>query len=467
MWKLEIGKGGPWLKSKFNHLGREIWVYDEQLGSSEEREAVENARKEFWRNRFSQKQSSDKLARMQLARENNPCGIKPEKITAKNDEEATESAVLATLRRGIKYCSSIQAYDGHWPGDFPGPLFLTPILVIALYVTGSLNTALPLEHQKELRRYLCNHQNKDGGWGLHTEGKSIMFSSALCYTTLRLLDEKAEGSGHGPMEKARKWILDHGGVLGVFEWSGVNPIPPDLILLPSSLPIYLGRLWCHFRLIYAPMSYLYGKRFVGPITKTVLELRDELHSQPYQSIDWNKARKMYAKGVDLHRALLMNLKLQEDLYQPHSLFQVYLAEFLYRILEPLFAHWPLSVLRKKALQEIMQYIHYEDENSLYLSVGAAQKTLCMLSRWVENPSADTFKFHLARIADYLWVSEDGMKMRSCGSQLWEAALAVQAILACNLAEECGSTLMKAHEYIKRSQCFNTSEIFADFMLDYQ
>nr|CAD1823187.1 unnamed protein product [Ananas comosus var. bracteatus] len=40
---------------------------------------------------------------------------------------------------------------------------------------------------------------------------------------------------------------------------------------------------------------------------------------------------------------------------------------------------------------------------------------------------------------------------SCGSQLWEAALAVQAILACNLAEECGSTLMKAHEYIKSSQ----------------
>nr|CAD1823186.1 unnamed protein product [Ananas comosus var. bracteatus] len=270
MWKLEIGKGGSWLKSKFNHLGREIWVYDEQLGSSEEREAVENARKEFWR-------------------------------------------------------------------------------------------------------------NSRGFW------------------TWR----------HG---KARKWILDHGritiiptwgkfwlSVLGVFEWSGVNPIPPDLILLPSSLPIYLGRLWCHFRLIYAPMSYLYGKRFVGPITKTVLELRDELHSQPYQSIDWNKARKMCAKGVDLHRALLMNLKLQEDFYQPHSLFQDYLAEFLYRILEPLFAHWPLSVLRKKALQEIMQYIHYEDENSLYLSVGAAQQTLCMLSCWVENPSADTFKFHLARI----------------------------------------------------------------------
>jgi cycloartenol synthase len=29
-------------------------------------------------------------------------------------------------------------------------------------------------------------------------------------------------------------------VLGVFEWSGVNPIPPELFLLPSLVPIQPG-----------------------------------------------------------------------------------------------------------------------------------------------------------------------------------------------------------------------------------
>ena len=35
----------------------------------------------------------------------------------------------------------------------------------------------------------------------------------------------------------------------------------------------------------------------------------------------------------------------------------------------------------------------------------------MLACWVENPNGDYFKKHLARIPDYLWVGEDGIKMQ--------------------------------------------------------
>ena len=35
------------------------------------------------------------------------------------------------------------------------------------------------EHQKEMVRYLRNHQNQDGGFGLHIEGHSTMFGTAL------------------------------------------------------------------------------------------------------------------------------------------------------------------------------------------------------------------------------------------------------------------------------------------------
>jgi hypothetical protein len=44
-----------------------------------------------------------------------------------------------------------------------------------------------------------------------------------------------------------------------------------------------------------PIAFLYGKKFVGPITPTILALRDELYSLPYDKIDWNKARKTCAK----------------------------------------------------------------------------------------------------------------------------------------------------------------------------
>ncbi|XP_020265956.1 cycloartenol synthase-like isoform X2 [Asparagus officinalis] len=449
MWKLNIGEGGPCLKSRYDFIGRQVWEFDPKLGSLEEREAVERARQEFRRHRFQKKQASDLLMRMQFAKENNHDDTNLPQVKLKEDQEISEEAVRTTLRRAIGYFSTIQAHDGHWPADFPGPLFLTPTLVIALYVTGAVNSAFSAEHQEELCRYIYNHQNEDGGWGFHTEGLSVMFSTALCYTALRLLGEEVDYNEDGAMVKGRNWIHDHGGVtaiptwgkmwlsvLGVFEWSGVNPIPPELFIFPTILPIHPGRFWCHFRLAYLPMSYLYGKKFVGPVTSTVLSLREELHNHPYHDIDWNLARNLCAK---------------EDLYYPHPLAQDVLWECLHRIGEPLLRRWPLCKLRERALQAIMEYIHYEDENSVYICVGAAQKVLCMLCCWVEDPSSDSFKLHLARIPDYLWTAEDGMKMQGCGSQLWDAVLAVQAILSSMLVEEYGTTLMKAHEFIKLSQ----------------
>lgn len=39
------------------------------------------------------------------------------------------------------------------------------------------------------------------------------------------------------------------------------------------------------------------------------------------------------------------------------------------------------------------------------------QVLNMLCRWVEDPNSEAYKHHLARIKDYLWVAEDGMKMQ--------------------------------------------------------
>ncbi|MCL7050811.1 hypothetical protein MKW94_005299, partial [Papaver nudicaule] len=55
------------------------------------------------------------------------------------------------------------------------------------------------------------------------------------------------------------------------------------------------KMWCYCRLVYMPMSYLYGKRFVGPITDLILSLREELHVQPYDKIEWNGTRHECAK----------------------------------------------------------------------------------------------------------------------------------------------------------------------------
>ncbi|KAH7515221.1 hypothetical protein FEM48_Zijuj10G0004000 [Ziziphus jujuba var. spinosa] len=124
-------------------------------------------------------------------------------------EKATTS-----LRRPAHFFSTLQAADGHWPAENAGPLFFLPPL------------------------------NEDGGWGLHIEGHSIMFCTALNYICMRILGQGPDGGQDNACARARQWILDHGGVT----------------YIPSGEDLAFAKMWCYCRMVYMPMSYLYGKR---------------------------------------------------------------------------------------------------------------------------------------------------------------------------------------------------------------
>ncbi|XP_044464572.1 cycloartenol synthase 2-like [Mangifera indica] len=455
MWKLKISEGNDGcVQSVNNHTGRQFWEFKSELGTPEEKAQVEILRKHFTENRFQQKHSSDLIMRLQFAKEN-PCemNLLPEKVKITSEEEITEELVANTLRRSLRFYSTLQTEDGFWPGDYGGPLFLLPGLVIGLYVTGTLDAILHLEHRKEMLRYLYNHQNKDGGWGLHIEGCSTMFCTALSYVALRLLGEEMEG-GDGAMEKTRKWIIDRGGVtsipswgkmwlsiLGVYEWNGNNPLLPEMWVVPEFVPIHPRRMWCHSRMVYLAMSYLYGKRFVGPINLLIISLRGELYTLPYKNIDWDHARNQCA---------------EEDLYYPHPMIQDIIWSCINKFVEPLLMKWPMrKLMREAALKTVIKHIHHEDETTQYICLGPVNKILNMVCCWVEDPDSLAFKLHLPRIKDYLWIAEDGMKMQgNNGSQFWDAAFTVQAILSTNLLHSeyaALSMLKKAHNFIKATQ----------------
>jgi len=207
----------------------------------------------------------------------------------------------------------------------------------------------------------------------------------------------------------------------VFEWIGSNPMPPEFWILPSFLPMHPGlyisfedgstmkevllsslwklkllincmpfpwdtaKMWCYCRMVYMPMSYLYGKRFVGPITPLILQLREELYTQPYNEVNWKKVRHLCAKVSLVYphawyfsNAFIQYAKLlfQEDIYYPHPLIQDLLWDGLYIFTEPLLTRWPFNKLvREKALQVTMKHIHYEDENSRYITIGCVEKVM--------------------------------------------------------------------------------------------
>src|SRR6185503_11938809 len=65
-----------------------------------------------------------------------------------------------------------------------------------------------------------------------------------------------------------------------------NPIPPEIFLLPKSLPFHPRHYYCHTRLIYMGLAYVYGSRTRAELGSIVADLRRELYKVPYESIDF-------------------------------------------------------------------------------------------------------------------------------------------------------------------------------------
>ncbi|TIC01122.1 terpene synthase [Wallemia mellicola] len=330
------------------------------------------------------------------------------------------------MNQGFKFYKQIQSVDGHWAGEYGGPMFLLPGLVISNYISG---VKLAEEQRVEIIRYLFNRAHADdGGWGIHIESLSTVFGTALNYTALRLLGVEAD---HPIMTKARGTLHKFGGAtgapawgkfwlacLGVYDWDGVNPVPPELWLLPDWLPIHPTRWWIHCRQIYLPMSYLYGKRFAGPSTKLTEELKEELYVEPYASINWPAQRNNVNKI---------------DLFQPHSAIMDALNAILYYGYESC----AIPPLRQAALRKAYEHIVHEDENTSYQGLAPINKAFNQLCRLdAEGADSEAVKKHVEKSDDFLWLGPDGLRETGTnGSQLWDAAFIAQALVETGLGEE--------------------------------
>jgi len=357
-----------------------------------------------------------------------------------SDFQSLEHEAKHAARKGFEFYRTLQTADGNWPGDYGGPLFLTPGLVIASYVT---ETPFPAPFRELMIRYFLNHQQDDGGWGLHIEDRSTMFGTVLQYVALRLLGVDK----HDPaMEKARNWIRKNGGatlipswgkfylsVLGAYEWKGNNSLFPEMWLLPESLPIHAWRYWCHCRLVYLPMSYCYSQRFTGKITPLVLELREELYTQPYESINWKKAR------YQSH---------ESDRYFPVTRIFKFLQSFM-----NLYEKIKIPFLRKKADRFMLEYMQAEDEQTSYINIGPVNQAMNSICMWhAYGKDSEQFKKHVERWYDFLWVAEDGVKMNGYnGSQLWDTSFAGMAMMEGRLEDEFRETARKIYHYIDITQ----------------
>ncbi|CAG8580565.1 23819_t:CDS:10 [Gigaspora margarita] len=335
-------------------------------------------------------------------------------------------------RNGFEFFKQLQTSNGHWACEFSGLTFLTPLLIITMYIT---QIPIPESWRIEIIRYLTNKANPiDGGWGLHIEHHSTVFGTTLSYIALRILGLDPD---HPVMIKSRTTLHKFGGAIGippwgkfwlaclnVYDWDGLNPFPPELC-----------RFWVHTRAIYLPMGYCYGRRISAEITPLIERLRQELYVQPFETINWSKTRNNLA---------------MVDLSVPHTKL-LKLCNYGLNIYEIL----PNFELRDIAIQKCYELIKLENENTDYLNICSIAKTLHVLcTYYVEGPESKAFKLHKERLIDYLWLGSDGiLTCLTNGSQLWDTAFTVLAVIETGLADDPlnHQSMMHALEFLDKSQ----------------
>lgn len=426
--------------------GRQFWSfeYPKEIKESEKKAFLKEMASAFSFDKSKNANSADLLLRRILE--------KPSEINV--DGSSTSERASKALNKGFDYYQSLITDAGHQPADYGGPLFLLPGLIIASYIT---DTPFKEEEKVLMKQYIKNHQNADGGWGLHIEGDSTMFGTVLNFLGLRLLGEdlsdKATLSG-------KDWIQNHGGaqsippwgkfylsILNVYDWDGNNSLFPEQWKTPSWFPTHPSKYWNHSRMVYLPMGYLYGKKYQKEENELIRELRTELYTISYDQHNWKSYRDMCHK---------------KDQFHPVSGVMKFFNAFVNTYEKMVFKGW-----RRKSLNFCEAYIDAEDKQSNYINVGPVNQALNSICTYVMyGKDSKEFKNHVDRWKDYLWVAEDGMKMNGYnGSQFWDTIFGLQGLQEAGIENKFPELTKKYHHFIDVQQIQENHFKYDEFYRD--
>ncbi len=347
----------------------------------------------------------------------------------------------SSISQGIDWLSRTQDEDGSWPGNYGGPMFLLPLYVLTCRI---INEPLDDATSSKMVSYIIAQQRDDGGFGLHVEGESCVYGTVTNYVALRLLGFEAMDPR---AVRAKEWLHQNGGPLGSASWGkfflalldlypyeALNPVAPELWLLPQSLPFHPSKLWCHCRMVYLPMSYLYRRRCKYENRAMIEQLRSELYPQGYDQVNFDKGRHTVS---------------ETDSLVP----QTTLGRAVNRVLFSMEERYP-EALKKQALSYVVHQVDREDKNTNYICIGPINKLLNTLVWYFEDPTGPELRAHRPKMRDYLFETNQGILMQGYNSsRLWDTAFSVQAILSGSSAEgnNAKRTLELASDFIDKNQ----------------
>jgi squalene-hopene/tetraprenyl-beta-curcumene cyclase len=181
------------------------------------------------------------------------------------------NAVTVAVRRTQDYFERTQTSEGYWWGELESNPTMEAEYLLLTHFLGIGDA----ETWRKLANHLFKTQREDGTWGQYYGSPGDLSTSVECYFALKLAGISREDPR---MVKAKEFILSKGGVpqarvftkiwlalFGQWSWKAVPTLPPEMVLIPSWIPMNLYDFSSWARGTMLPLSIVFTQKPICPV----------------------------------------------------------------------------------------------------------------------------------------------------------------------------------------------------------
>ncbi len=193
------------------------------------------------------------------------------------DSSGTEDGAAA-LRRAVDHLLSLQDPDGWWKGELETNVTMDAEDMLLREFLGIRDA----DTTARCADWIRLKQRDDGTWSNFHGGPADLSTTIESYVALRLAgddpnDEHMRAAaeyvrGAGGLQKARVFTHIWMALFGLWSWDQVPVLPPELILLPSWLPLNVYDFACWARQTVVALSVVLALRPLRPLAFGLEEL---------------------------------------------------------------------------------------------------------------------------------------------------------------------------------------------------
>jgi squalene-hopene/tetraprenyl-beta-curcumene cyclase len=200
-------------------------------------------------------------------------------MAALDDVATVAGAVDVAIERGILALRSMQHPDGWWKGVLDTNVTMDAEDLMLRRFLGVLDPGTSAAAAVWIR----SQQRDDGTWATFHGGPGDLSTTVEAYIALRLAGDpptahhmQAAASfvrGGGGVESARVFTHVWLALFGLWSWDDLPALPPEVILLPPSVPLNIYDFACWARQTIVPLTVVAAHRPVRPLEFGIDELR--------------------------------------------------------------------------------------------------------------------------------------------------------------------------------------------------